>query len=60
MAELLHHRADDAGPGKDDLGARRLESDDLAPPVHVARSVQLDLAIDLFAIEDRPWTTSGS
>src|SRR4051812_35314776 len=54
LAELLQHRADDARAGEDDLGALRLEADDLAPLVGGACPVELDLAVDLAAVEHRP------
>ena len=52
LPELLHDRPDDAGAGEDHVGALRLQADDLAARVDVARPVELDLPIDLVAIED--------
>ena len=50
-AELVEHRAHDAGAGEDHLGALRLQADDLAPLVGGARAVELDLAVDLGPVE---------
>src|SRR3954452_3330948 len=50
-AEQREHGADDAGAGEDHLGAVRLEPDDLATLVGGATGVELDLAVDLVAVE---------
>ena len=52
-AQLVHDHAHDARPGQDDVGASRLEADDLPACLRVAGAVQLQLAIDLGAVEDR-------
>ncbi len=52
LAQLLHHRTDDAGTGEDDFRPLRLEADDGAAGIGIQRPVELDLAIDLGAVED--------
>ena len=53
LVPSLSITGDDARAGQDDLRALRLESDDLAPTIRVARPVLLDLPVDLGSIEDR-------
>ena len=52
LAQLLHHRPDDAGAGEDDVGSLRLEPDDRPARLDIARPVELDLAVDLGPVED--------
>ena len=51
LAELVHHRAHDAGTGEDDFRAFRLQADDAPARIGVLRAVQLDLPVDLGAVE---------
>ena len=52
-AEQLEHGADDAGAGEDDLGAVGLQADDPAALVRGAGAEELDLPVDLAALEHR-------
>ena len=60
LAQLLHDRPDDAGTGEDDFRPLRLEADDGAAGVGILRPVELDLAIDLGAVEDGALDDAGS
>src|SRR5262245_41305839 len=53
MIQLGENRADDARPGEDDFGSRRLEPHDLAPFFRAPGSIELDLPIQLDDVEDR-------
>ena len=63
LAQLLHDGAHDARAGQDHVGPLGLESDDRATAVSVARSVELDLVVDVGTFEDRPldgvWVVAG-
>jgi hypothetical protein len=52
LAQFFHDHLYDARAGEDDFGALCLQSDDRTALRLIARPVELDLAIDLGAIED--------
>ena len=51
LPEFVHHSPDDAGAGKNDVGALRLKTDDRATLRRVAQAIQLDLAVDLGSVQ---------
>jgi AbrB family looped-hinge helix DNA binding protein len=53
LSEFVHHCPHNAGTGKDDIGALRLQADDRATFRSAVRTVQLDLAVDLGAVSPR-------
>ena len=58
--QLPHHRANDARASEDHFGTLRLEADDRATRVRVARPVELDLPIDLGPVQGRTLDPAGS
>jgi hypothetical protein len=54
LSELFHHCSDDARTGQNDIGALGPQSDDRTALPRVARSIHLDLAVDLSAVQNRP------
>src|SRR5512132_1352969 len=57
--QLLHDRANDTRAREDHLGALRLEADDRATRIRVARSVELDLPVDLDPVQGRTLDLPG-
>src|SRR5215510_12558645 len=53
LSQLLHDRPDDARAREDDVRALGLQTDNRATSLRVAWPVELDLAIDLGAVQDR-------
>ncbi len=53
-AQLIQDGQDDARPSEDDVSPLGLQSNDLAPHLNGLRPVQLDLALDLRAVQGGP------